>query len=75
MVFIIIMVITGCWYGPANVGLWQTGGGGKASDLIVSVVSRGRDGPRRQALRPVALLGLLLLVCFLTEEKTRQLRF
>lgn len=68
------MVITGWRYGPANVGLWQIGGGGKASDLIVSVVCRGREGPRRQALRPIALL-CLLLICFLTEEKTGQLRF
>lgn len=55
-------------------GLWQTGGGGEASDLIVSVVCRGREGPRRQALRPIALLRLLLIY-FLTGEKTRQLRY
>lgn len=70
--FIIITVITGRRCGPANVGLWQTGGGGQASDLTVSVVGRGRDGPRRQALPPVALLRLLLLLtCFLTEERRR----
>lgn len=70
----IIMVLTGWRYGAANVGLWQIGGGGETSVLIVSVVCRGSEGPRRQALRPVALL-CLLLICFLTEEKTRQLRY
>lgn len=66
---IITMVITGWRYVPANVGLWQIGGGAKVPDIILSMVWRGREGLRWRALHHVALLRLLLITLFLSEEK------
>lgn len=70
----IVMVITDWLYVSVN-GLWRAGGGAKVPDLMVSVVGRSREGPRRRALRHIALLHLLLFTCFLPEEKTSQPNF